>query len=147
VDVLYHALKQEGVTVAEEPKADVYIISGQPDDVVNRQQLAAPLRAAGFSVAIDYSTRTLERQRESAIKHGAKVLIVAGTPESRGGYVIVRDLRTKDERKTRLAAVVTEVKRHVPPRPIPALLQPPPAPDVKGPGAPGETPPGPEDRN
>src|SRR5262249_16834934 len=58
MDVLYHALTQEGTTVAEDPKADVYVISAQPDDVVNRMQLAAPLRAAGFSVAIDYSSRT-----------------------------------------------------------------------------------------
>ena len=147
VDVLYNALKQEGVTVAEEPKADVYVISAQPDDVVNRQQLAAPLRAAGFTVAIDYSTRTLDRQRESAVKHGAKILIVAGTPESRGGYVIVRDLGAKEERKTRLAAVVTEVKRHVAPHAIPTLWQQPREPDVSGPGVPGQTPPALDDRD
>jgi histidyl-tRNA synthetase len=140
VDVLYYALKQEGVSMAEDPKADVYVISAQPDDVVNRQQLAAGLRADGFSVAIDYSTRPLERQRESAVKHGAKVLIIAGTPESRGGYVIVRDLRTKTERKTRLAAVVTEVKRHVAPRSIPALWRPPSDPGDSEPGAAGEAP-------
>jgi histidyl-tRNA synthetase len=140
VDVLYYALKQEGATMSEDPKADVYVISAQPDDVVNRQQLAAGLRADGFSVAIDYSTRPLERQRESAVKHGAKVLIIAGTPESRGGYVIVRDLRTKGERKTRLAAVVTEVKRHVAPRPIPPLWRPPTDPGDSEPGAAGEAP-------
>src|SRR5258706_6125025 len=140
VDVLYYALKQEGVSMAEDPKADVYVISAQPDDVVNRQQLAAGLRADGFSVASDYSTRPLERQRENAVKHGAKVLIIAGTPESRGGYVIVRDLRTKTERKTRRAAVVTEGKRHVKPRPLPALWRPPPHTGASQPGAAGEAP-------
>ncbi len=140
MDVLYYALKEEGVAVAEDPKADVYVISAQPDDVVNRQQLAAPLRAEGFTVAIDYSDRPLERQRESAVKHGAKVLIIAGTPEARGGHVIVRDLRTKQERLTRLAAVVTEVKRHVAPRPIPKLWQPPTDPGDMEPGAAGEAP-------
>jgi histidyl-tRNA synthetase len=140
MDVLYYALKQEGTPVAEDPKADIYIISAQPDDAVNRQQLAAGLRSEGFTVAVDYSTRTLERQRESAVKHGAKVLIVAGTPESRGGYVIVRDLRKKTERKTRLAAVVTEVKRHIAPRPIPTLWRPPADPGDIEPGAAGEAP-------
>jgi histidyl-tRNA synthetase len=140
MDVLYYALRQEGIAVAEDPKADIYVISAQPDDAVNRQQLAAPLRAEGFSVAVDYSTRTLERQRESAVKHGAKVLIIAGTPESRGGYVIVRDLVKREERKTRLAAVVTEVKRHIAPRPIPKLWRPPSDPGDSEPGAAGEGP-------
>ena len=121
MDVLYFALLKEGTKIAEAPVADVYVISAMPDDVVNRMQLAAPLRAAGFRVAIDYSAKNLDRQRESAVKHGAKVLIVAGTEESRGGYVIVRDLTTREERKTRLAAVVTEVKRHITPRPLPHI--------------------------
>jgi histidyl-tRNA synthetase len=140
MDVLYYALKEEGTKVAEDPKADVYVISAQPDDVVNRMSLAAGLRAKGFAVAIDYSKKPLEKQRESAVKHGAKVLIIAGTPESRGGYVIVRDVRAKEERKTRLAAVVTEVGRHVKPRSIPALYRPPSDPGDMEPGAAGEGP-------
>ena len=114
-----------------------------PDDVTNRMQLAAGLRGAGFTVAVDYSAKTLDRQRESAVKHGAKVLIIAGTPESRGGYVVVRDLQSKQERKTRLAAVVTEVGRHVKPRPIPSLWQP----TVDAEPAPGDAPNPPGDRN
>jgi len=140
MDVLYYALREEGAKVADDPKADVYVISAQPDDAVNRMSLAAGLRAKGFAVAVDYSTKSLERQRESAVKHGAKVLVIAGTPESRGGYVIVRDVRTKDERKTRLAAVVTEVGRHVKPRAIPGLYQPPSDPGDIEPGAAGEAP-------
>ena len=128
MDVLYYALLKAGTQIAAEPKADVYVISDMPDDFVNRMQLAAPLRAAGFSVAIDYSKKTLDRQRENAVKHGAKVLIIAGTPESRGGYAIVRDLEKREERKTRLAAVVTEVKRHVPPRNMPRIGDEPPNP-------------------
>lgn len=140
MDVLYHALTQEGTKVAEEPKPDVYVISAQPDDVANRMQLAAGLRGKGFSVAIDYSRRPLEKQLESAIKHGARVAIIAGTPEARGGYVMVRDLAKKEQRKTRLAAVVTEVGRHVQPRAIPTLWRPPSDPGDHEPGAAGETP-------
>ncbi len=140
MDVLYYALKQEGVAVAEDPKPDVYVVSARPDDAANRMQLAAPLRDAGFTVAIDYSTRPLDRQLESAVKHGAKVAIIAGTPEARGGYVIVRDLTKKEQRNTRLAAVVTEVGRHVRPRPLPTLWRPPADPDQMEQGAAGETP-------
>jgi len=89
VDVLYYALKQQGVKVAEEPKADVYVVSGQPDDVADRTQVANPLREKGFRVAIDYSARSLERQLESAIKHGASVAVIRGTPEARGGLYLV----------------------------------------------------------
>jgi histidyl-tRNA synthetase len=140
--VLYYALKQQGTPIAADPKADVYVISDMPSDVTNRMQLAAGLRSAGFAVAVDYSSKTLDRQRESAVKHGAKVLIIAGTPESRGGYVVVRDLQSKQERKTRLAAVVTEVGRHVKPRAIPSLWQP----AETAPGS-GEAPNPPDARN
>ncbi|TMC56707.1 MAG: histidine--tRNA ligase [Chloroflexi bacterium] len=140
MDVLYYALRKENVKVAEEPKPDVYIVSAQADDVVNRMQLAAGLRAKGFTVAIDYSTRALDKQLETAVKHGAKVAVIAGTPEARGGYVIVRDLQKKEQRKTRLAAVVVEVGRHVMPKAIPTLWQPPTDPGDKEPGAAGEGP-------
>jgi histidyl-tRNA synthetase len=138
VEVLYYALKQQGVTVAQEPKPDVYVVSAQPDDVADRTQLANPLRDAGFTVAIDYSARTLEKQLESAIKHGASVAVIRGTPEARGGHVIVRDLMKKEQRVTRLAAVVVEVGRHVPKHPRPTLWKPPTNPDDNEPGAAGE---------
>ena len=140
VDVLYYALKQQGVTVAREPRADVYVVSGQPDDFADRTQIANPLREAGFTVAIDYSARPLERQLESAIKHGARVAVIRGTAEAAGGNVIVRDLGKKEQRVTRLAAVVTEVGRHVPKRPRPTVWKPPTNPDDHDPGAAGEAP-------
>ncbi len=121
VDVLLGALKRQGVSVAEDPRADVYVLSAQPDDAADRTQLAEPLRDAGFSVAIDYSKRSLDKQLESAVKHSAKVAVIRGTPEARGGNVVVRDLVKQEQRVTRLAAVVTEVGRHVPRRPLPKL--------------------------
>src|SRR2546428_256074 len=88
--------------------------------------------ARGF----DYYTRT---GFESAVKHGAKVAVIRGTPEARGGNVIVRDLTKKVQRVTRLAAVVVEVGRHVPKRPKPRLESGP-NPDEHEPGAAGEGP-------
>ena len=99
----------------------MYVLSAEADDHADRVQLAVPLREAGFRVAIDYSGRALEKQLETAVKHGAKVAVIRGTPEARGGNVIVRDLEKKEQRVTRLAAVVTEVGRHVPKQSRPAL--------------------------
>ena len=132
IDVLYFALKQQGVKIDESVDPDVYILSGDPNDGADRTQLATPLREAGFRVAIDYSTRDLDKQLASAVKHGAKVAVIRGTEEARGGKVIVRDLVAKEQRVTRLAAVVVEVGRHVPKRPKPRLID--------EPGAAGETP-------
>ena len=140
VDVLYYALQQEGIKVAEDPKPDVYVVSARADDVATRMQLAIPLREKGFAVAIDYSKRSLDKQLETAVKHGAKLAIIAGTPESRGGNVVVRDLVKKEQVVKRLAAVVTEVKRRVAPRSIPTLWRPPTDPSDKEPGAAGEVP-------
>ena len=132
VDVLYSALKHQGVKIDEDTSADVYVLSGEPNDGADRLQLATPLREAGFRVAIDYTTRSLDKQLESAIKHGAKVAVIRGTEESRGGKAIVRDLVKKEQRVTRLSAVVVEVGRHVPKRSTPRLID--------EPGAAGETP-------
>jgi hypothetical protein len=91
-------------------------------------------------VAVDYSDRPLDKQLESAVKHGAKVAVIRGTPEARGGNVIVRDLIKKEQRVTRLAAVVTEVGRHVPKHATPPLYSGPANPDEHEPGAAGEGP-------
>jgi histidyl-tRNA synthetase len=132
VDVLYFALKKQGVKIDESVTPDVYVLSADPDDGADRIQLATPLREAGFRVAIDYSKRSLDKQLESAVKHGARVAVIRGTEESRGGKVIVRDLVAKEQRVTKLAAVVVEVGRHVPKRPKPRLID--------EPGAAGEGP-------
>jgi hypothetical protein len=81
------------------------------------------------------------------VKHGAKVAVIRGTPEARGGNVIVRDLLKKVQRVTRLAAVVTEVGRHVPRHEMPPLYEGPADPDDHEPGAAGEGPYLPDDRD
>jgi histidyl-tRNA synthetase len=124
IEVLHAALAKQGVALGEEPAADVYVVSGQPDDIADRHQLAEPLRDAGFSVAIDYTSRPLDRQLESAVTHGAKLAVIRGTEDARGGYVAVRQLAKREQRKTRLAAVVAEVRRHVPQRSKPGLVPP-----------------------
>jgi histidyl-tRNA synthetase len=124
IEVLHAALRKQGVALGAPPAADVYIVSGQADDIADRHQLAEPLRDAGFTVAIDYTTRPLDRQLESAVKHGAKLAVIRGTEEARGGHVIVRQLEKREQRVTRLAAVVAEVRRHVPQRPKPTLVPP-----------------------
>ena len=113
VDVLHLALEAQGTTPAAETSPQVYVISNEPDDGTDRLQLATQLRAAGFRTAIDYSRRGLDRQLESAAKHGAKVAIIRGTPEARGGNVIVRDLATGQQRVTRLNALLTVVASHL----------------------------------
>jgi histidyl-tRNA synthetase len=140
VDVLYYALKQQGARVGRQTAPDVYVLSAEKGDAADRLQLATGLRAAGFNVAVDYSDRSLDKQLESAAKHGAQVAVIRATAEARGGNVIVRDLVSKTQRVTRLAAVVTEVGRHVPRREPPPLYEGPPNIEELEPGAAGEAP-------
>jgi histidyl-tRNA synthetase len=113
VEVLLLALEAQGTTAGKEPQPQVYVVSAETDDGVDRLQFATQLRAAGFRVAVDYSRRGLDRQLESAAKHGATVAIIRGTGEARGGNVIVRNLDTKEQRITKLAAVLAEVSRQL----------------------------------
>ena len=94
VDVLYYALRQQGVTVAQEPKADVYVVSGQPDDFADRTQIANPLREAGFTVAIDYSARPLERASNWAATPSTFGLL--GVRESTSRRTRSRETRNRD---------------------------------------------------
>src|SRR5947208_345996 len=112
VDVLLLALETQGVTPPIDIAPQVYVISNATDDGADRLQLATQLRAAGFRTAIDYSRRSLDKQLESAAKHGARVAIMRGTPEARGGNVVVRDLRSGEQRVTRLNALLTVVASH-----------------------------------
>lgn len=132
VDVLLGALAQQKVALPPSPVAEVAVLSAEPDDAADRVQLAIPLREAGFRVALDYGGRTLEKQLETAVKQGAKVAVIRGTPEARGGNVVVRDLDKKEQRVTRLAAVVTEVGRHAPRYPKPPFAGPPATDRVEG---------------
>ena len=127
-------------SVGRDTNADVYILSAEQGDGPDRLQLAGPLRAAGFTVAVEYSDRPLDRQLESAVKHGARVAVIRGTPEARGGHVIVRDLVKKEQRVTKLSAVVTEVGRHVRKRSAPRVYEGPGNSDEHEPGAAGEAP-------
>ena len=113
VDVLLLALEAQGASPAIDIAPQVYVISNEPDDGADRLQLATQLRVAGFRTAIDYSRRSLDKQLESAAKHGAKVAIIRGTPEARGGNVVVRDLRSGEQRVTRLNALLTVVASHL----------------------------------
>ncbi|TMD58992.1 MAG: histidine--tRNA ligase [Chloroflexi bacterium] len=113
VDVLLLALETQGVTPPIDIAPQVYVISNATDDGADRLQLATQLRAAGFRTAIDYSRRSLDKQLESAAKHGARVAIIRGTPEARGGNVVVRDLRSGEQRVTRLNALLTVVASHL----------------------------------
>src|SRR5256886_813399 len=107
VDVLYGALQKEGVRMGHETAADVYVLSAEKGDGADRLQVADPLRQAGFAVAIDYSDRPLDKQLESAVKHGAKVAVIRRTPEARGRNAIVRHLVAKTPRITPLPALRT----------------------------------------
>jgi hypothetical protein len=127
------------VRVGSDTTPDVYVLSAETGDVAERLQIAEGLRGQ-FTVAVDYSDRSLNKQLEGAVKHGAKVAVIRATPEARGGNVIVRDLVNKTQRVTRLAAVVTEVSRHVPRRPPPPLYEGPENIDEQEPGAAGEAP-------
>src|SRR5437764_13472370 len=98
--------------MGRDTEADVYVLSAEKGDGADRLQIADPLRQAGFNVAIDYSDRPLDKQLESAVKHGAKVAVIRGTPEARGGNVIVRVLTQKEQLIRGVAAVVTERGRH-----------------------------------
>jgi len=114
----------------------------------NRTHRAAKTRPASSSkvaLAPDASPKGLHiHSRDEALRylrHGAKVAVIRGTPEARGGNVIVRDLLKKEQRVTRLAAVVTEVGRHVPKHQTPPLYEgPPPNSHEQEPGAAGEAP-------
>src|SRR5438067_5497755 len=84
VDVLHAALKKEGVRMGHETEADVYVLSAEKGDGADRLQLADPLRQAGFTVAIDYSDRPLDKQLRARSSTARRSPSSAGRPRHAG---------------------------------------------------------------
>jgi histidyl-tRNA synthetase len=101
------AMDEQGVApAASEP---LIAVVGASDDLEARLRVSGALRDAGLAVRPDGSTRRLGRQLESAVKAGARYVVIVGDELERGS-VQLRDLESGEQRELPLDAVPAEVR-------------------------------------
>jgi histidyl-tRNA synthetase len=81
------------------PATHVYIAVPSPEFALSAQTFAGELRRDGVNVAIDFGEKKLGDQIKTADKHKIPYVIVLGSDEIESKEVIVRELKTGEEKK------------------------------------------------
>ena len=96
----------EDQATSDDEGIDAYImpLGDQARDVA--LQLATVLRANGFTIDMDYVGRGLKGQFKSADRFKAALNIIIGDEEVEGGYVQVRNKKTREQAKVNVDEIV-----------------------------------------
>ena len=106
IDRAVIASAEAGAVIA--PARLVAVVSADPAALQPRLRVARALRDAGLRVRPDGSARKLGRQLEAASKLGATWAVIVGEELERGN-VVVRDLRSGEQRELPLASVAEAI--------------------------------------
>ncbi|MBO6048011.1 MAG: histidine--tRNA ligase, partial [Erysipelotrichaceae bacterium] len=96
----------EDQATSDDEGIDAYLmpLGDQARDVA--LQLATVLRANGFTIDMDYVGRGLKGQFKSADRFKAALNIIIGDEEVEGGYVQVRNKKTREQAKVNVDEIV-----------------------------------------
>ena len=76
-----------------------------------RLGIASKLRDSGVPTEVYYSDAKLGKQFESISKLGVNVALIYGPDEHKKGVVVIKDLKTSDQREIKLSDLATEVMK------------------------------------
>ncbi|MEY3684157.1 MAG: hypothetical protein RIS62_867 [Chloroflexota bacterium] len=88
IDRVVLALEERGLLPVRAVGATIVVAGIEPDSVADRVAIASQLRTAGSSARADVSSRKIGRQLESAVRDGARAVIIV-EPD---GRLTLRDL-------------------------------------------------------
>lgn len=99
------AMEAAGAVVPAPPRAQVYV--ARVDESVGEHvfAIAQALREAGIAAELDHQGRSLKSQFKQADRLGAGYVVIVGPDEIAAGQVTLRNMRTKEEVRSALAAV------------------------------------------
>jgi histidyl-tRNA synthetase len=104
------ALEEQGAVEPDSggPDGHVAVVGSNLDDHADRLRIASALREAGLSVRLDGSERRLGKQLDAAARLGARWAVIVGE-ELASGQVVLRDLRSGEQRTVALDEVATTI--------------------------------------
>lgn len=87
------AMEQQGLSLAEEDRVDVYLAILGEKAKIPGAVLAQKLRQAGLAVERDYQGRSLKAQLKSADRLGVKYTLILGEDEIKNDQVVLRNMQ------------------------------------------------------
>ena len=99
IERLLSALEHENIYIPIEDGIDTYIIPVSKDEKEYAVNLANTLRMNGFSVDIDYMSRSMKSNLNQADRLKASSTIIVGSDELNEGYVTIKNNIDKTEEK------------------------------------------------
>ncbi len=91
------ALQAEGLSLAEEPEMDAYVMVLDEEARPYAFQLLCTLRANGFRADMDQQGKGFKGQFKAATRAGAKTALLIGTTELENGTATIKDLLKKEQ--------------------------------------------------
>ena len=112
VDRTLLACGAEGLAVGDDARCDVYgvPVGGSPEATAAVAVVLGRLRRAGVRVDMAYGGRALKTAMKAASGSGARVAVIVGERELTDDAVVLRDLRTGDQRSLPSVEVSTAVQ-------------------------------------
>ena len=92
-------------------KTKVYITNLDMSLNSERLSIASKLRDNSIPTEVYYSDAKLGKQFESISKLGVNTVLIYGQDEHNKGVVVIKDLKTSDQREIKLSDLVTEVMK------------------------------------
>jgi histidyl-tRNA synthetase len=104
-------LETHGLTLPAKNHADIYIGTPSPDDLEAARAFANELRAAGTSVFINLTEKSLGDQVKDAVRRSIPYFIAFGKDEAASGNVKVKELAASEEHQMGRAEVAAFVRK------------------------------------
>src|SRR5687767_7183089 len=101
--VLGELLKERGLAPAGTVGVDYYVVTVSDAERTLLRHVARALRAQGHSVSYGFARAGLGKQFKDADARGARAVVVLGPTEIEQGIAVIRDLKTGQEQRVRLA--------------------------------------------
>ncbi len=76
-------------------------------------KVAGRLRSAGLTALTDIKDSSLKSQMRSADKFGARIVLILGDEELKGGNIVVKDMESKDQVTVKIDSVKEEIEKRL----------------------------------
>lgn len=113
IERLLLAMDAEGVTFADEPTLDVYVVTLGDSAKRVGAKLLNTLRTNGLRADMDYTNRKMKAQMKSADRLEASYVIVIGDEEVEEDIVMLRNMKDRQQDKIATADVVQKICREI----------------------------------
>jgi len=108
---LLMALSSEEKAAMEKKRLDLYAATAGDDVYGEAFKAVISLRKDGILCEINFQERSLKSQMRQANKKGARFTAIFGGEELKRGEVVLRDMKTSEQRNVKLGGLADEVKK------------------------------------